>query len=143
MTVSQDRAGRYFISCLCKVESKALPITPKLPILGLLDQLHKLTRQIVNEHQVIAAESMQVKNMVKYLHLSKDTSDAAWGELVRQLDYKSAWAGRQFVQIDHWYPSSKRCHGCGHVMASLPLDVRTWDCPSCGTQGIDRDLNIL
>ena len=106
-----------------------------------LDHLHKLTRQIVNENQVIAAESLQVKNMVKNRHLSKDISDVGWGELVRQLEYKSAWAGRQFVQIDRWYPSSKRCHGCGFVMASLPLNVRTWDCPGCGTQGIDRDLN--
>ncbi|MCC4292354.1 transposase, partial [Vreelandella aquamarina] len=52
-----------------------------------------------------------------------------------------AWAGRQFVQIDRWYPSSKRCHSCGFVRESLPLDVRTWDCPDCGAQGIDRDVN--
>ncbi|WP_415843807.1 zinc ribbon domain-containing protein, partial [Vreelandella rituensis] len=61
--------------------------------------------------------------------------------LVRQLDYKAAWAGRQFVQIDRWYPSSKRCHGCGFVVESLSLHVRIWDCPGCGTQGIDRDVN--
>ncbi|MDP3536567.1 MAG: transposase, partial [Halomonas sp.] len=106
-----------------------------------LDHLHKLTRQIVNENQVIAAENLQVKNMVKNRSLAKAISDVGWGELVRQLEYKAAWAGRQFVQIDRWYPSSKRCHGCGFVMASLPLNVRTWDCPSCGTEGIDRDLN--
>ena len=105
------------------------------------DHLHKLTRQIVNENQVIAAESLQVKNMVKNRHLSNAISDVGWGELVRQLDYKAAWAGRQFVQIDRWYPSSKRCHSCGFVLESLPLNVRTWDCPDCGTQGIDRDVN--
>ncbi|MFN2409651.1 MAG: RNA-guided endonuclease TnpB family protein, partial [Halomonas sp.] len=106
-----------------------------------LDHLHKLTRQIVNENQVIAAESLQIKNMVKNRHLSKAISDVGWGELVRQLAYKAEWAGRQFVQIDRWYPSSKRCHGCGYVMESLPLNVRSWDCPGCGTEGIDRDVN--
>ncbi|GGW67701.1 RNA-guided endonuclease InsQ/TnpB family protein [Vreelandella hamiltonii] len=203
VTVSKDAAGRYFISCLCKVDTDALPITPKMVGIDLglkdlfvtsdgmrvnnprhtaryarklaraqrqlsrkrkgsnnrararlkvakcyakiadtrLDRLHKLTRQIVNENQVIAAESLQVKNMVKNPHLSNAISDVGWGELVRQLDYKAAWAGRQFVQIDRWYPSSKRCHGCGFVMESLPLNIRMWDCPGCGTEGIDRDLN--
>ncbi|MCC5901335.1 MAG: transposase [Halomonas sp.] len=203
VTVSKDRAGRYFISCLCQVETETLPITPKMVGIDLglkdlfvtsggtkvnnprhaaryartlaraqrclsrkqkgsnnrakakqkvakchakisdtrLDHLHKLTRQIVNENQVIAAESLQVKNMVKNRHLSKAISDVAWGELVRQLDYKAEWAGRQFIQIDRWYPSSKRCHDCGYVMALLPLNVRAWDCPGCGTQGIDRDVN--
>ena len=95
----------------------------------------------MNDNQVIAAESLQVKHLVKNRHLSKAISDVGWGELVRQLEYKAAWAGRQFVQIDRWYPSSKRCHGCGFVREALPLDVRVWDCPGCGTQGIDRDLN--
>ena len=46
-----------------------------------------------------------------------------------------------FLQIDRFFPSSKTCNHCLNVVDSLPLDVRTWDCPSCNTQGIDRDLN--
>ncbi|MOA02309.1 putative transposase DNA-binding domain protein [compost metagenome] len=59
---------------------------------------------------------------------------------MRQLDYKAAWAGRQLVKIDRWFPSSKRCSCCGHTLASLPLKVRDWTCPACATEH-DRDLN--
>ena len=203
VVVSKDTAGRYFISCLCKVDTATLPITSKMVGIDLglkdlfvtgdgkrvnnprhtaryahklaraqrqlsrkqkgsnnrakakqkvarchakiadtrLDHLHQLSTQLINENQVIAVESLAVKNMVKNRHLSKAISDVGWGEFVRQLEYKAAWAGRQFVQIDRWYPSSKRCHGCGFVMESLPLNVRTWDCPDCGIEGIDRDIN--
>jgi putative transposase len=58
--------------------------------------------------------------------------DVGWSELVRQLDYKAAWYGRTLVKIDKWYPSSKRCFDCGHMLDSLPLDVREWTCPACG-----------
>jgi putative transposase len=62
------------------------------------------------------------------------------GELVRQLEYKAAWHGRTFVKIDKFYPSSKRCFDCGHVLESLSLDVREWTCPQCGVRH-DRDIN--
>ncbi|WP_246335807.1 transposase [Azomonas macrocytogenes] len=48
---------------------------------------------------------------------------------MRQIQYKGEWAGRQIVQIDRCYPSSKRCSGCGYLVASLPLNVRSWACP--------------
>lgn len=95
------------------------------------DNLHKLSRQIVNENQVICVESLSVKNMVKNRSLARSISDAGWGEFVRQLTYKSLWAGRQLVQIDRWYPSSKRCSDCGHVMDNMPLHIRAWCCPEC------------
>ena len=106
------------------------------------DFLHKLTTQIVNENQVIAAESLQVKNMIRNHRLAKSIADVGWGELVRQLEYKSGWYGRTFVQIDKFYPSSKRCStaGCGHQMDKMPLHVRSWTCPKCGTIH-DRDIN--
>jgi putative transposase len=105
-----------------------------------MDRLHKLSRQIVNENQVICVESLKVKNMLRNRSLAKSISDAGWGEFVRQLAYKAAWAGRQLSAIDQWYPSSKRCSGCGHVMPELPLQVRTWTCPECAAEH-DRDLN--
>src|SRR5690554_1613758 len=105
-----------------------------------MDGLHKLSRQIVNENQVICVESLKVKNMLRNRSLAKSISDAGWGEFVRQLEYKAAWGGRQMVAIDQWYPSSKRCSDCGHVMPEMPLQVRTWTCPECAAEH-DRDIN--
>lgn len=105
------------------------------------DATHKLSTQLIHENQVIAAESLQIKNMVKNRSLAKAISDVGWHQLTQQLAYKAERYGRDFVQIDKWYPSSKRCFHCGHITDNMPLNVRTWDCPSCGTQGIDRNVN--
>lgn len=105
-----------------------------------MDNLHKLSRRIVNENQVICVESLRVKNMLRNRSLAKSISDAGWGEFVRQLAYKADWAGRQLVAIDPWYPSSKRCSGCEYINESLTLEVREWVCPECGSSH-DRDVN--
>ena len=104
------------------------------------DYLHKLSRKIVNENQVIAVENLNVKGMTKNHKLAKAISDASWGTLVNFLEYKSARAGKAFVKIDRWFPSSKACSSCGAVCDKLPLDVRAWTCPHCGTAH-DRDIN--
>ncbi|WP_404786474.1 RNA-guided endonuclease InsQ/TnpB family protein [Altericista sp. CCNU0014] len=104
------------------------------------DFLHKLTTRLVRENQTIAVEDLAVKNMVKNRKLSQSISDASWGELVRQLEYKCDWYGRDFVKIDRWFPSSKRCGHCGHIVETLALKIRAWDCPRCGTVH-DRDVN--
>ncbi|NER27190.1 MAG: transposase, partial [Symploca sp. SIO1C4] len=82
-----------------------------------------------------------VRNMVKNRKLARSISDAAWGEFFRQLEYKCQWYGRKLVKIDRFFPSSKRCNNCGFVVERLPLNIRSWDCPECGTKGIDRDIN--
>lgn len=104
------------------------------------DFLHKLTTRLVRENQTIVAESLAVKNMVKNRKLSKAISDAAWSETMRQLAYKALWYGRNFVQLDRWFPGSKLCSSCGHKVDSLPLHIREWDCPSCSAHH-DRDVN--
>lgn len=104
------------------------------------DFLHKLTTQLIRDNQTIAVEDLSVKNMVKNPKLARQIADAAWGELVRQLEYKAKWYGRTLVKIDRWFPSSKRCESCGHVLNSLSLNIREWDCPNCGTDH-DRDIN--
>jgi putative transposase len=81
-----------------------------------------------------------VKAMVKHPTLAKAIHDVGWGEFVRQLEYKANWYGRTLVRIDRWYPSSKRCCACGHVLDSLSLDTRRWICPACGSAH-DRDVN--
>lgn len=104
------------------------------------DWSHKLTTQLIRENQVVSAESLAVKNLVRNRSLAKAIHDVGWSEIVRQLDYKAKWYGRTFVQIDRFYPSSRRCSSCGHTLAALPLATRAWQCPECGAQH-DRDIN--
>lgn len=105
-----------------------------------MDYAHKLTTKIVNENQVIAVESLQIKNLIRNRKLSKAISDVGWHQIIRMLEYKSAWYGRSFVQIDKFYPSSKRCSGCGYLSAKMPLSIRSWECPECRVNH-DRDIN--
>lgn len=202
VTISKDKAGRYFASLLSTEEVELLPIVKGVigVDLGLKDALitsdgqvvqnpkfyrkaeaklakvqrllsrkqkgsknrakarlkvarvhakiadsrkdwsHKLTSQLTNENQMVFAESLAVKNMVKNHCLAKAIHDVGWGEIVRQLDYKAKWYGRTFVQVDRFYPSSKRCSSCGHILQYLDLSVREWTCSECGAEH-HRDIN--
>jgi putative transposase len=102
--------------------------------------LHKLSTRLIRENQTICVESLAVKNMVKNHHLAKAISDVGWSEFVSQLEYKAEWYGRNLLKIDRFFPSSKTCYDCKHVRDSLPLDIREWVCPECGTVH-DRDTN--
>ncbi len=104
------------------------------------DFLHKLTTRLVRENQTMAVEDLAVKNMLKNHKLAQAIADASWAQLVRQLEYKCQWYGRTLVKIDRCFPSSKRCGHCGHIVDKLPLNVREWTCPECGTHH-DRDIN--
>jgi putative transposase len=104
------------------------------------DFLHQLSTRIIRENQTICVESLNVKAMVRHPTRAQAIHDVGWGEFVRQLTYKAAWYGRALVAIDKWYPSSKRCSACGHVLGSLSLDTRQWTCPECGCVH-DRDVN--
>ncbi|MBP0030869.1 RNA-guided endonuclease TnpB family protein [Roseofilum sp. Guam] len=104
------------------------------------DHLHKLTTQLVRENQTIGVEDLAVKNMVKNRKLAQGISDASWGEITRQLSYKCRWYGRNTIEIDRWFPSSKRCSNCGHIVEKMPLNIRQWKCPECGSDH-DRDIN--
>ena len=106
-----------------------------------LDFLHKLSRRIVDENQVIAVENLNVKGMVRNPKLALAISNVGWGMLNTMLKYKAEWAGKVYVQIDRFFPSSKLHNGCLYKIDNLPLDVRFWDCPKCGEKHIDRDIN--
>lgn len=104
------------------------------------DFQHKLSRELVDSHDAIVLESLNIKGMVKNHHLAKSISDAGWSEFMRQIKYKADWAGKTVVEIGQWEPSSKTCHSCGHKLDDLTLDVREWICPRCGAHH-DRDIN--
>lgn len=103
------------------------------------DFTHKLSRRIVDENQVIAVEDLNVVGMMKNRRLARSIGEVSWSEFTRQLEYKSAWAGRDFVKIDRFFPSSKLCQ-CGHVNQGLKLSDRVWQCPKCNAT-INRDAN--
>ena len=104
------------------------------------DFLHKLSTRLVDENQALAVEDLHVKGMIRNRRLARAISDAGWGMFVGMLEYKCAWYGRRFVKVERFYPSSKTCSSCGHKLAELKLDVRSWRCPSCGVVH-DRDVN--
>jgi len=101
---------------------------------------HNISSALVKHFGVICVENLNVSGMMKNHCLAKSVGDAAFGELVRQLEYKSAWRGRTLVKVDRFYPSSKTCSCCGHVNQELTLSDRTWTCKACCAT-IDRDLN--
>ncbi|MDY6783428.1 MAG: RNA-guided endonuclease TnpB family protein [Cyanobacteriota bacterium] len=104
------------------------------------DFLHKLTTRLVGENDLIAIEDLAIRNMVKNRKMAKVISDASWGELNRQLEYKCQWYGKQLIRVDRYFPSSKRCENCGYIIDKLPLNIRKWECPKCGANH-DRDIN--
>ena len=104
------------------------------------DFLHKLSRKLVNENQVVVVENLNVKGMVRNHNLAKAISDVGWGIFVNFLAYKLERKGGKLVEIDRWFPSSKLCSNCYYQIDKLPLDIREWTCPNCGTRH-DRDGN--
>ncbi|MER5334651.1 RNA-guided endonuclease TnpB family protein [Micromonospora sp. NPDC002717] len=103
------------------------------------DHLHKLSTRLVRENQTVVIEDLTVRNMLRNHRLARAISDAAWSDLRAMLEYKAAWYGRTLVTVDRWFPSSKLCSDCGQLTESLPLNIRSWQCP-CGVTH-DRDIN--
>jgi len=104
-----------------------------------LDFLHKLSRKLVDENQVIVAEDLCVKGLAR-TKLAKSIHDAGFGMLLNFLSYKLEREGGKLVQVDRFYPSTKTCSCCGFKNNLINLSIRDWVCPNC-LASHDRDEN--
>jgi putative transposase len=104
------------------------------------DAIHKLTTSLAREYGTVVVEDLNVSGMLGNRKLARVIADAGFGEIRRQLAYKTTWNGGRLEVAGRWFPSSKTCSGCAAVKPKLPLRVRTYVCESCGLV-IDRDVN--
>jgi putative transposase len=110
-----------------------------------LDTLHKVSKELVEDYDLISIEDLNVKGMIKNHKLSKHIADVSWGNFVNLLNYKCEWYGKELVKINRFYPSSKTCNSCGWINQGLKLSDRKWTC-KCGKthdRYINASKNIL
>ena len=104
------------------------------------DFLHKLSINLIKNHDRICMEDLASKNLMRNHHLARAIGDASWSEFVRMLEYKADWYEKQVSKISRWFPSSQICSSCGFKSSKKALHIREWACEKCGAHH-DRDLN--
>ncbi|HEX5543536.1 MAG TPA: RNA-guided endonuclease TnpB family protein [Micromonospora sp.] len=104
------------------------------------DFLHRTTTRLVRRYDILVVEDLNVAGMLHNRKLAKAISDSGWATFRRMLAYKAHTYGRHLIVIDRWYPSTKTCSTCRHLLEKLSLSTRTWTCPGCRTRH-DRDTN--
>lgn len=101
---------------------------------------HHVSKQLIEENQFIAIETLRPSNMIKNHKLARSIARAGWRQFTNQLEYKADWYGRTLQKVGTYYPSSKTCGNCEAIYHGLKLSEREWTCTHCGVTH-DRDLN--
>jgi putative transposase len=102
------------------------------------DWFWKLAHELTDKFDVLCFETLNLKGMQRLW--GRKISDLAFGEFLQILEWVAKKKNKQVIFIDQWYPSSKTCNHCGHVLKKLDLNTREWRCPSCQNVN-DRDEN--
>ena len=105
------------------------------------NHIHQATNKIVKLYPyTVVMEDLNISGMMKNKHLSKAIQEQCLYEFIRQMKYKCEFNGIEFIQVDRFFPSSKKCSCCGEVKPSIKLKDRVYKCEYCGFE-IDRDKN--
>lgn len=105
------------------------------------DFLHKLSKRLIRENDIICVENLSIREMMKTKPIALSIADASWGTFINFLEYKATFYGKTLVKIDKFFPSSQICNNCGFKSEDVKkLFLKEWICPKCGIFQ-DRDLN--
>ena len=105
-----------------------------------LDNLHKVSIDIIKNHDYVVLETLRIKNLMRNRRLSKSIADVGWGLFINMLEYKAERYGKKVIKIDQWFPSSQICSHCQHKDGRKALNIRKWTCSNCHSKH-DRDVN--
>lgn len=110
------------------------------------DWFWKLAHELSDQFDVLCFETLNLKGMKRLW--GRKVSDLAFGTFLKILEWVALKKGKQVVYADPWYPSTKTCSHCGHVLERLDLSTRVWECPSCRTfhkrdENAARNLQIV
>ena len=105
-----------------------------------LDNLHKVSSDIIKNHDYVVLETLRIKNLMKNRKLSKSIADVGWALFINMLEYKAERYGKKVIKLDQWFPSSQICSHCQHNDGRKALNIREWTCSNCQTKH-DRDVN--
>ena len=137
-----NKQGNKFIKTnnIIKLERKIKLIHRKLSNIR-NNHIHQATNKIIKLRPYrVVMEDLNIKGMMKNRHLSKATGEQCLYEFIRQMNYKSKFNGTLFIQVDRFFPSSKKCSCCGNIKTDLKLKDRIYKCSYCKLE-LDRDKN--